>query len=269
MTVRLAANLSFLFGECDFLDRFAAAARCGFRAVEYLFPYDHPAGELRSRLDANGLQQVLFNAPPGAWDAGERGIAALPGREDEFRRGVETLLAYAAALSCPRVHVMSGIVPKGIEPARCEATLLANLRYAAESARTAGVELLLEPLNPIDFPGYFVSTVEHAARIVREVGAPDVRIQYDVYHQQMHRGAIVQTLRDHFDAIGHIQIAGVPGRHEPDAQQEIDYAFIFAVTSELRYAGWVGCEYRPRAGTEAGLGWARPFGLSAQPATVD
>lgn len=260
---RLAANLSFLFGEVEFLERFAAAARCGFRAVEFTFPYAHGAPVVAGRLHAHGLQQVLFNAPPGAWEAGERGIAALPGRTDEFRRGVDTLLEYAQALACPRVHVMSGMVPRGVDPARCEETLLGNLRFAASAAAAHGLSLLLEPLNPIDFPGYFLSSVEQAARIVALVGAPNVKIQYDVYHQQMHRGALVRTLREHFASIEHVQIAGVPGRHEPGAAQEINFAHIFEVLGELQYTGWVGCEYHPANGTEAGLGWARPFGISA------
>jgi len=260
---RLAANLGFLFGEVDFLERFGVAARCGFRGVEYAFPYAHPAAELKARLQSFELHQALFNGPPGDAAKGERGIAALPGREDEFRRSVETLLAYAQALGCPRVHVMSGTVPEGVEPERCEEVLLANVRYAAPHAASAGVSLLLEPLNPIDNPGYFLTDVPQAMRLLRLIDAPNVGLQYDVYHQQMHCGALEATLRENFDAIGHVQVAGVPGRCEPDAAQEINLPHLFDVLDELGYAGWVGCEYRPRGVTAAGLGWARPYGLVA------
>jgi hydroxypyruvate isomerase len=262
MAVRLAANLSLLFGEHDFLDRFDAAARCRFRAVEFQFPYDYDARELRARLDAHGLQQVLFNAPPGDWASGERGIAALPGREHEFRRSIDTLLAYAEALSCPRVHVMSGVVPADTPRERCEERFVANLRAAASAAATAKRTLVLEPLNPVDFPGYFVSSIEEAARLIGLIGAPNVRIQYDLYHQQMHRGALVRTLHGHADAIEHVQLAGVPGRNEPDADQEINVPFLFDALDAIDYAGWVGCEYRPRGRTEDGLGWAAPYGIA-------
>lgn len=263
MSLRLAANLSWLFTELEFLERFGAAAKHGFRAVEMLFPYAYDAAGLAARLQSHGLEQVLFNFPPGNWDAGERGMAALPGREDEFRGTVETGLAYAAALACPRVHVMAGNPPAGADRARCEAVFVENLRYAAAQAASAGVTLCLEPLNATDFPDYFLGTVAQAARIVDLTGAPNVKIQYDVYHQQMSRGALVQTLRDNIAAIGHVQIAGVPGRNEPDADQEINFARVFAALDEAGYAGWVGCEYRPRNGTAAGLGWAHPYGITA------
>lgn len=263
MTLRLAANVSWLFTEVEFLARFGAAAQHGFRAVEMLFPYEYDAGELAAQLQAHRLEQVLFNFPPGAWDKGERGMAALPGREEEFRLSVETGLAYAAALECPRVHVMAGNPPAGADLARCEELFIENLRYAAAHAAPAGVTLCLEPLNATDFPDYFLKSVAQAARIVELTGAPNVKIQYDVYHQQMSRGALIQTLRDNIAAIGHIQIAGVPGRNEPDGEQEINFPRVFAALEEAGYAGWVGCEYRPRNGTAAGLGWAQPFGITA------
>jgi hydroxypyruvate isomerase len=263
--IRLAANLGFLFGEVDFLDRFGAASACGFTGVEYAFPYPYPPAELKARLQVHGLHQALFNAPPGDWENGERGIAALPGREDEFRRSVDTLLTYAHALGCARVHVMSGTVPTGVEAARCEAVLVENLRYAAPHAATAGVSLLLEPLNPLDNPGYVLTTVPQAARLLRQIDAPNVRLQYDLYHQQMHCGALVATLREHIDAVEHVQIAGVPGRNEPDAAQEMNAAHVFGVLDELGYGGWVGCEYRPRTTTQAGLGWAQPYGIASAP----
>jgi hydroxypyruvate isomerase len=261
---KLAANLSMMFGEVDFLDRFAAAAACGFRAVEYLFPYAHPKAELRARLDAHGLQQVLFNVAQGDWDQGERGIAGLPSREAEFRAALETGLAYAEALGCPRLHVMSGLVSPRTEAARCRDVLLGNLGWAAEAAATADVTLLLEPLNPHDFPGYLIGSAEAARSVIDALAAPNVRMQYDFYHQQMTHGRLVDTLKAHQDVVGHIQVSGVPGRHEPDESQEIDYSYVFAEIDRLGYDGWIGCEYRPRGQTLAGLGWAAPYGISGR-----
>lgn len=261
---KLAANLSMMFGERDFLDRFAAAAACGFRAVEYLFPYAHSKAELRARLDDHGLQQALFNVAQGDWDKGERGIAGLPGREAEFRAALGTGLAYAEALGCPRLHVMSGLVPPRAEIARCRDVLLGNLGWAAEEAAAAGVALLLEPLNPQDVPGYLIGTVEAARSVVDALAAPNVQMQYDFYHQQMTGGRLIDTLKAHRDVVGHIQVSGVPGRHEPDAHQEIDYPYVFTEIDSLGYDGWIGCEYRPRGDTLAGLGWAAPYGISGR-----
>lgn len=261
---KLAANLSMMFSEVDFLDRFAAAASCGFRAVEYLFPYAHSRDDLAARLSAYGLRQVLFNVAEGDWDKGERGIGGLPGREDEFRRAIETGLAYAGALGCPRLHVMSGLVPARTDPARCRDVLVANLRWAADAAATADVTLLLEPLNPQDFPGYLIATPQAACAVIADVGAANIKLQYDFYHQQMTLGRLVDTMKSHWGAIGHMQISGVPGRYEPDDNQEIDYRFVLAEIDSLGYDGWVGCEYRPRGRTEAGLGWAEPYGLSGR-----
>jgi hydroxypyruvate isomerase len=258
---RFAANLSLTFNEFDFLDRFAAARRQGFAAVEYLFPYAYPKGELASRLKSEGLQQVLFNAPPGDWERGERGIAALPGREEEFRKSLETALDYAAALECPCLHVMAGLVPPGQEIAGYRQSFIQNLTWAAPLAAAAKVQLLLEPLNPIDFPGYLLSSVALACEIIGAIGSGNVFLQYDLYHAQMSQGPLAQTFRDNFDRIRHVQIAGVPGRHEPDGTQEIDYPFLFSLMDELGYKGWVGCEYRPRAGTLDGLAWAAPWGI--------
>jgi hydroxypyruvate isomerase len=261
---KLAANLSMMFNEVDFLDRFGAAAACGFRAVEYLFPYAHPKQELKARLDANGLEQVLFNVAQGDWDKGERGIAALPGREEEFRAAIETGLAYARALGCPRMHVMSGLVPPKTDAARCRDVLAGNLRWAAEAAASADVTLLLEPLNPHDFPGYAVPTPEVARRVIDAVRAPNLGLQYDFYHQQMTGGRLIDTMKAHWDVIGHIQVSGVPGRHEPDDRQEIDFRFVFAEIDAQGYDGWIGCEYRPRGKTPDGLGWAAPYGIRRQ-----
>lgn len=262
--IKLAANLSMMFGEVDFLDRFAAAASCGFRAVEYLFPYAHPKAGLSARLDAHGLQQVLFNVAQGDWDRGERGIAALPGREAEFRAALETGLAYAEALHCQRLHVMSGLMPPQAEAGRCRDVLLGNLAWAAEAAAAADVTLLLEPLNPHDFPGYHIGSVEAARSVIDALAVPNVRMQYDFYHQQMTHGRLIDTLAAQLDLVGHVQVSGVPGRHEPDARQEIDYPYVFAEMDRLGYDGWIGCEYRPRGDTLAGLGWAAPYGISGR-----
>lgn len=260
---RFAANLSMMFNEVDFLDRFAEARSCGFHAVEYLFPYAYEPGQLAARLQENGLEQVLFNLPPGDWEKGERGMAAIPGREEEFRKTVATALAYARALNCPRLHAMAGTVPAGVAMEKCEATYVANLKYAAAEAAKANIAILLEPLNPTDFKGYFLSSVEQARDIIDKVGADNLRVQYDIYHQQMAHGAIARTLRENFDFIPHIQIAGVPGRHEPSEGQEINFTYLFALIDELGFDGWIGCEYRPRAGTKEGLGWAGAYGVKA------
>lgn len=261
---RLAANLSMMFGEVDFLDRFAAAASCGFRAVEYLFPYACPAAELSARLDAHGLQQVLFNVAQGDWDRGERGIAGLPGREAEFHAALETGLDYATALRCRHLHVMSGLVPARTEAARYRDVLLGNLAWATERAATAGVTLLLEPLNPHDFPGYLIGTVDAARSVIDALAAPNLRLQYDFYHQQMTHGRLMDTLTAQLHLVGHVQVSGVPGRHEPDAWQEIGYPHVFAELDRLGYDGWIGCEYRPRGDTLAGLGWAAAYGINGR-----
>jgi len=260
--VKLAANLTMLFNEVDFLERFAAAHRAGFDAVEYMFPYAYEQKELAARLDGNGLKQVLFNISPGNWDKGERGMAALPGREDEFKKTVDQALSYAAALKCPRVHVMSGIAPAGMEKSRCEAVWVENLKFAAKAAASAGITLVLEPLNMTDFPGYFLTSAPQAKGLIDAVGAPNLKIQFDIYHQQMAHGAIAATLRAHYAFVDHVQIAGSPGRHEPDETQEINTRYLFGVLDELGFGGWVGCEYRPRAGTIPGLGWTRAWGIT-------
>ncbi|GIK95814.1 MAG: hydroxypyruvate isomerase [Alphaproteobacteria bacterium] len=256
-----AANLSTMFGELEFLDRFAAAAACGFRAVEYLFPYAYHRTELEARLAATGLEQVLFNAAEGDWGQGERGIAGLPGREDAFRRAVETALSYAAALGCRRIHVMAGTRPPDAALERCRDVLVANLAWAAGMARSAGVTLLLEPLNPQDFPGYLIGTAEAARSVISAVGSGTVGLQFDVYHAQMTQGRLLDTLNAHWRDIRHVQISGVPGRHEPDAHQEINFPRLFAELDARNYDGWVGCEYRPRGETVAGLAWATPYGI--------
>lgn len=263
---RFAANLSMLYPEHEFLDRFAAAAADGFEAVEYLFPYAHEARALAARLAEHGLQQVLFNGPPGDWDHGERGMAALPGREDEFRRSIDTALRYAHALKCPRVHVMAGIAPAGSERAKLLATYQSNLAWAAEQAAGAGVDCLIEPINTRDIPGFVLNRQDEAHRIVQEVGARNLLVQMDLYHCQIVEGDVAMKIRQYLPTgrVGHLQIAGVPERHEPDIG-EVNYAYLFRVIDEVSaqcgWDGWIGCEYRPRAGTLAGLGWARRWGI--------
>lgn len=265
---RFAANLSMLYNEHAFIDRFAAAAADDFEAVEFLFPYAHPAPELAQRLGDHGLQQVLFNAPPGDWDAGERGVACLPGREAEFRAGFSRALDYAQALACPRVHVMAGLAPPGVERAALQATYEANLGWAAELAATAGRDVLIEPINPRDIPGFFLNHQAEAHRVVQAIGAGNLKVQMDLYHCQIVEGDVATKIRDYLPSgrVGHFQIAGVPMRHEPD-RGELNHPYLFEVIDEVSAAcgwqGWVGCEYRPARGavprgTSDGLGWLRP-----------
>jgi hydroxypyruvate isomerase len=255
---RFAANLSMMFTEVAFLERFAAAAHDGFKAVEYLFPYDFAVEDIRARLDAHHLEQALFNAPPGDWAAGERGIAALPGREDEFKRSIDTALRYAGVLGNTKLHVMAGLVAMGADRARYHATYVANLAYAAQAAATQGITVLMEPINTRDMPGYFLNRQDDAHAIRAEVGAPNLKVQFDCYHCQIVEGDLAMKLRRDHAGIGHIQIAGVPERHEPDTG-EINYPYLFEVIDSLGYDGYIGCEYRPRAATSAGLGWAKPY----------
>ena len=251
-----------LYPEHAFLDRFAAAAADGFEAVEFLFPYAFAKVDLAARLKAHGLQQVLFNAPPGDWDGGERGLASLPGREAEFRAGLLIALDYAAELSCPRIHVMAGLLTPDADTTEHETTYLTNLEWAANQAMKVQVEILIEPINRRDMPGYFLNRQDVAHRIVAEVGAPNLKVQMDLYHCQVVEGDLGMKLRQYLPTgrVGHIQIAGVPHRHEPD-QGEVNFAYLLALLDELGYAGWVGCEYRPAqpgaGGTSAGLGWLR------------
>lgn len=257
---RFAANLSMMYGEHPFLERFAAAAKDGFTAVEYLFPYEYPAQELKAQLEGNGLTQILINAPPGDFVAGERGIASIPGKEDTFRRGMGAALAYAQTLDCPRVHVMAGLEPQGVDRKAMRDTFIDNLAWAVELAAPAGIALLIEPINTRDMPGYFLNRQDDAHAIVQEIGSSTLKVQMDLYHCQIVEGDVTMKLRKYLQPgdtrVGHIQVAGVPDRHEPD-QGEVDYAYLFGVIDELGYDGWIGCEYRPRAGTSEGLGWLR------------
>ena len=260
---RFAANLSMLYNDVDFLDRFAAAARDGFQAVEYLFPYAYTPEQLAALLRQHGLQQVLFNAPPGDWDAGERGLACLPGREAEFREGIARAITYAQALQCPRIHVMAGLVPPDVDPATVRATYVANVRYAAEQAAAHGIQILLEPINGRDMPGFFLSRQDQAHALVAEIGAANVKVQMDLYHCQIVEGDLAMKIRQYLPTgnVGHFQIAGVPERHEPDVG-ELNYPYLFQLLDTLGYDGWIGCEYRPAGDTCAGLGWGAAYGLT-------
>jgi hydroxypyruvate isomerase len=253
---RFAANLTMMYTEHPFLERFAAAARDGFRGVEYLFPYEHPAVELKGRLDANGLEQALFNAPPGDWERGERGIASLPGREAEFQRSIHTALEYARVLGNRRLHVMAGLITASDDRARNRDVYVKNLAYAAEQAKPHGITIVIEPINTRDIPGFFLNTQDDAHEVRRDVGAANLLVQMDLYHCQIVEGDLAMRLRKHIAGVGHIQVAGVPERQEPDVG-EVNYPYLFALIDELGYDGWVGCEYRPRRGTTEGLGWMR------------
>lgn len=256
---RFAANLTMMYTEYSFLDRFAAAARDGFTAVEYLFPYEHPTDTLAEKLKEHGLRQVLFNAPPGDWKAGERGITALPGREQEFRDGFLRALEYAHAFDCPRIHCMAGLVPANADRSQFRGVYTANLAWAAEKARAAGVAVLIEPIATRNIPGFFLNRQAEAHAIIEEIGAPNLTILMDLFHCQVEEGDLAIKIRKYLadpkqTRVGHFQVAGVPERHEPDTG-EVRYEYLFDLIDELGYDGWIGCEYTPAAGTSAGLGW--------------
>ncbi len=256
--VRFAANLNFLFTEAPFLDRFALAKQHGFEAVEYPFPYEHPAEELAARLSEHGLVQALINLPAGDWANGERGIACDPARTDEFREGVAEAIRYAQALDCPRANCLAGIPPEGLAPEVAHQTLVRNLREAGQSFREAGLQLLIEPINTRDIPGFFVNTSAQGLDLMAEVGGGLVGLQYDAYHMQIMEGDLARMVEEHLDVIGHIQIADNPGRHEPGSG-EVNYPFLLRHLDAIGYTGWVGCEYAPATTTEAGLGWRDDF----------
>lgn len=255
---RLAANLSMLWTEHDFLDRFEPAARAGFKGVEFLFPYAWRVEEIGERLERNGLVQVLFNMPPGNWDAGERGLACLPGRESEFRDGVGKAIEYAKALKCPTLHAMAGLAPDGADPERLRATYVENIRYAAAETKQAGLRLVIEPINTRDIPRYFLSTPRQGLALIDAIGADNLFLQYDIYHAQIMQGDLAPTIEANLARIGHMQLADTPGRNEPGTG-EINWDFLLPFIDRVGYAGWIGCEYKPRAGTEAGLGWAKNY----------
>jgi len=253
---RFAANLTMLFNEHPFLDRFERAARAGFEAVEFLFPYDFKADEIKKRLDDNGLLLVLHNLPAGDWAAGERGIACHPDRVDEFRAGIARGIDYAMALGVGQLNVLAGKVPAGVPDAVLRETLVGNLAHAATALKGAGLKLLIEPINTFDIPGFYLNRTAQALAILDEVAADNAFVQYDIYHAQRMEGELATTLQTNLARIGHIQLADNPGRHEPGTG-EINYPFLFAHLDRIAYSGWIGCEYKPATSTEAGLGWLK------------
>lgn len=251
---KFAANLTMLFTELPFMQRFEAAATAGFKAVEYLFPYAVPKEELAAALRANDLEQVLHNLPAGDWEGGERGIACHPDRTAEFREGVAKAIDYATALGCPRVNCLAGKLPQGATRKDVQPTLVENLRFATRELQSAGIQLLIEPINSFDIPGFFLNRTDQALALIDEVASPNLFVQYDIYHAQRMEGELGNTLRQHLPRIGHIQLADNPGRGEPGTG-EINYRWLFEHIDALGYAGWIGCEYKPCASTLEGLGW--------------
>ncbi|PHS78724.1 MAG: hydroxypyruvate isomerase [Rhodospirillaceae bacterium] len=255
---RLAANLTMMFNELDFLDRFEAAAKAGFKGVEYLFPYDFSSEDLKARLDKFGLTQVLHNLPAGDWGAGERGIACHPDRVEEFKVGVDQAIAYATALGCSQVNCLIGIPPEGVDADTLEKTVVDNLTYAAEKLKVAGITLLIEQINTRDIPGFYLSGTQQALDLITATGSDNIKVQYDIYHMQIMEGDLAPTMEKHLASIQHIQLADNPGRGEPGTG-EINYPFLFSFLDKIGYDGWIGCEYKPQATTIEGLGWADAY----------
>lgn len=255
---RFAANLSMMFNEVPFLDRFALAAKAGFKGVEFLFPYEHPAAEIAARLKDNGLQQVLFNAPAGDFAKGERGMAAIPGKQAAFRDSIRIALEYATTLACPRLHIMAGLKPEGVAHDTLTAVYGANLAYAAEECAKVGVKPIIEPINHRDIPGFFLNTTDQAAAIIAAVGPEKLGMQFDLYHCQITEGDVVKRVEKHLPLIAHMQVADTPGRHEPGTG-EVNWPFVFKTIDALGFRGWIGCEYRPAGETLAGLSWFAPY----------
>ena len=255
---KLAANLSMMFNEVDFLDRFAAAAQAGFKGVEYLFPYGDDKHRLADLLAAHGLTQALHNLPAGDWDGGDRGLGCLADRVGEFQDGVGLAVEYATALGCKRLNALAGVAPEGADPEELRDTFVANLRFAAAACATAGITLVTEPINTRDIPGFYLCHTAQALAIIDEVGAPNLMLQYDVYHMQVMEGDLAPTIEANLGRIGHIQIADTPGRHEPGSG-EINYGFLFGHIDAIGYDGWIGCEYKPATTTVEGLGWTKPY----------
>jgi hydroxypyruvate isomerase len=260
--LRLCANLTMLFTEFPFLERFAQASKAGFSAVEFLFPYPYSVGDLKSQLDANSLTLVLHNLPAGDFESGERGIACIPGREEEFQTGVFKAIEYAQALGVKQLNCLAGIAPVGVESAIVETTFIMNLKFAATQLEKAGLRLLIEPINQFDIPGFYLNRTTQAIEVIEQVNASNLYLQYDIYHAQRTEGELANTLEKHIGKIGHIQLADNPGRHEPGTG-EINYQYLFAHLDRIGYGGWIGCEYKPAINTLAGLPWMEPY-LSSQ-----
>jgi len=278
---QFAANLHYLFSELPFLDRFEAAAVAGFKAVEFQVPYDYPAAELAARLRSNALQMVLFDAPMGDWERGERGLAAVPGRQKEFRHSLAKVIEYGGALGCPTVHLMAGVVGPGEDYKVAERTYISNLRDAVSTLEEHGIVGVIEPINKKmgivqngpsyttqGMHGYFLNHTDQARRILDEVGSPNLHLHLDFYHMQTLEGHLAETIRENIELLRHVQIAGVPGRHEPTVG-EINYPYLFDLLDELGYQGWIGCEYRPKGDTWCGLSWAVKYGIQSSRPTSE
>ena len=253
-----AANLTMMFNEVDFLERFQAAARTGFKGVEYLFPYAYDKAVLAEHLRAHNLKQVLHNLPPGDWESGERGIACHPDRVSEFQDSVATAIEYASALGCEQVNCLAGVKPANVPTDKLRETFVRNLKFAANELKRVGIRLLIEPINTRDIPGFYLNYSQQALDIIRDVGSDNLSLQYDIYHAQVMEGDLAHTIETNIDMIRHMQLADNPGRHEPGTG-EINYPFLFDLMDRLGYEGWIGCEYKPKAHTNEGLGWIRPY----------
>ncbi|OWY28648.1 hydroxypyruvate isomerase [Herbaspirillum robiniae] len=257
---RLAANLTMLFTEQPFLERFKAAADAGFKAVEFLFPYAFDPEQIADQLRANKLQLVLHNLPAGNWDGGERGIACHPDRVAEFRAGVDDAIRYARALEVPQLNCLVGILPQGVSREAAREVLVGNLKYAAGKLKESGIRLLIEPINSFDIPGFFLNTTRQAVELILATGSDNLFVQYDIYHMQRMEGELANTIKANLSLIRHVQLADNPGRFEPGTG-EINYRYLFRFLDEIGYDGWIGCEYKPRTGTKEGLGWIKDHGL--------
>ena len=258
--IKLAANLTMLYNELDFLDRFEAAAKSGFAGVEYLFPYAYPKEQLADRLAQNKLTQVLHNLPAGDWAGGERGIACHPDRVGEFQDGVGKAIEYAKALGCRQVNCLAGIAPASVDSEKVHATFVSNLRFASDKLGAAGIKLLIEPINIYDIPGFWLSRTQQALDLIRDTGSANLYVQYDIYHMQRMEGELANTIKAQLPRIAHIQIADNPGRNEPGTG-EINYRFLFGFLDSIGYEGWIGCEYKPKGKTVDGLGWRAAHGV--------
>lgn len=257
---KLAANLTMLFTELPFLERFGAAAKAGFKGVEFLFPYAFRAEEISDKLSSNGLELVLHNLPAGNWEAGERGIACHPDRVSEFKEGVDEALRYAKVLGVKQLNCLVGITPAGVSAEQAQATVVGNLKYAADKLQEAGIRLLIEAINTFDIPGFYLSGTKQAVELIKATGSSNIFVQYDIYHMQRMEGELANTIKANLPLIKHVQLADNPGRFEPGTG-EINYRYLFALLEEIGYDGWIGCEYKPKAGTVEGLGWRAAHGV--------